>query len=148
MECPEGGVCPDPEWCQQGGPCETAKKYESPDRADRYAATLDTAARHARTAYRYAYGDALTAADWQEYDQLDDEGKAAWRAVVTRAVYDMLPVVRDGERARAEAPSAVVVCPHCNDEFTAEDLFDGDVLIVCTMCAKAGRSAASLGDPQ
>jgi formylmethanofuran dehydrogenase subunit E len=38
--------------------------------------------------------------------------------------------------------AAAVTCPHCNDEFDGADQADGDVLVVCSMCAKAGRPAA------
>jgi hypothetical protein len=27
MNCPEYGTCHDPEWCQQGGPCESAAQH-------------------------------------------------------------------------------------------------------------------------
>jgi hypothetical protein len=47
--------------------------------------------------------------------------------------------VQPGDTA---ADVAAVTCPHCNDEFDGADQADGDVLVVCSMCAKAGRPAA------
>jgi nucleoside 2-deoxyribosyltransferase len=49
----------------------------------------------------------------------------------------------DVEQAAERADPPVVVCPHCVDGFTAADLADGDVLVVCTMCARAGRPPAA-----
>ena len=59
-----------------------------------YATRLDEAARRACTAYLDGCAEHGMIRRFQEYDQLPDAGKAVWRAVVTRAVYDMLPMIK------------------------------------------------------
>jgi hypothetical protein len=53
--------------------------------------------------------------------------------------------VRDGT-AQACRAYEVATCPHCRDHFDAADITDGDLLVVCAMCAKAGRPAARGGE--
>ena len=40
-------------------------------------------------------------------------------------------------------PEPKVMCLHCRDEFGPDDMADGDITeVVCSMCAKAGWTAA------
>jgi hypothetical protein len=63
----------------------------------------------------------------------------------------VVSLVRDGVRparvreALADALTGpVVTCAHCLDGFGLDDIADGDVLLTCTMCARAGRLPAGL----
>lgn len=72
------------------------------DRPAAYQARLDDAARRACDTYLDAVGMEPPARRFAEYDSLTGEGRAAWQRIVLRAVYDMLPVIRDHDRVGDE----------------------------------------------
>lgn len=58
---------------------------------------------------------------------------------VVEAALKRLTEARD--RLEAELKRSLATCRNCLDEFSAEDVLDGDLYsVVCTMCAKAGRT--------
>lgn len=59
-----------------------------------YQCRLADAARRACSSYLDAIGMPDSARRFAEYDQLTDGGQKVWREIVQRAVFDMLPVLR------------------------------------------------------